>query len=89
MAKDDDFVLNNRALYALQAEIAEQSEKNRILMAQSILTAFQAHDADGTLWQLIDEMLKQDHSLVSRLEFIINSAVQDAALEEKGGRYAN
>jgi len=89
MAKDDDFVLNNRALYALQEEIAEQYEKNRVLTAQAILSAFQIHDADGSLWQLIEEMLKQDHSLVSRLEFIINSAVQDAALAEKGGRYAN
>jgi len=47
MAKDDDFVLNNRALYALQEEIAEQYEKNRVLTAQAILSAFQIHDADG------------------------------------------
>jgi|TARA_Y100000289_G_C3901369_1_gene139350 hypothetical protein len=75
--------------YELQSEIDEQIERNRVLMAQSILSGFQAHDEDGTLWQLIDEMLKQDYCLVTRLEFIINSAVHDAALQEKGGHYAN
>ena len=51
--------------YELQSEIDEQIERAlRVKMAQSILSGFQAHDEDGTLWQLIDEMLKQDYNLV-------------------------
>ena len=76
--------------YELQSEVLDElKRRNKVLMAQSILSGFQAHDKDGTLWQLIDEMLKQDYCLVTRLEFIINRAVHDAALQEEGGHYAN
>jgi|21_taG_2_1085346.scaffolds.fasta_scaffold53132_3 predicted RNA-binding protein len=91
MAKKDEWFLNIRKLEDIDNEIAERQDANKHMMAYAILEGMRAHDEDGTLWELVEEMLKQDYVLTSRLEFIINSAVYEASLteEEKGGRYAN
>lgn len=91
MAKKDEWYLNHDKLEKIDKEIADRQEANLTMMAAAMLEGMQAHDEDGTLWELVEEMLKQDYVLTSRLEFIINSAVHEASLteEEKGGRYAN
>ena len=91
MAKrDDEWFVNIRSMEDLESEMRERRIETNKAMAFALLEGLRAIDEDDELWELVEEMMKQDSGLVSKLELTIaNVFIENGLATREGERNAH
>lgn len=91
MAKrDDEWFVNIRSMEDLESEMKERRIETNKAMAFALLEGLRAIDEDNELWQLVEEMMRQDSGLVSKLELTIaNVFIENGLATREGERHAH
>ena len=91
MAKrDDEWFVNIRSMEDLESEIKKRRIETNKAMAFAMLEGLRAIDEDNELWQLVEEMMRQDSGLVSKLELTIaNVFIENGLAAMEGERHAH
>jgi hypothetical protein len=91
MAKrDDEWFVNIRSMEDLESEMRERRIETNKAMAFALLEGLRAIDEDDELWELVEEMMKQDSGLVSKLELTIaNVFIENGLATREGERHAH
>ena len=91
MAKrDKEWFVNIRSMEELESEMKERRIETNKAMAFALLEGLRAIDEDNELWQLVEEMMKIDSGLVSKLELTIaNVFIENGLATREGERNAH
>ena len=91
MAKrDDEWFVNIRSMEDLESEMKERRIETNKAMAFALIEGLRAIDEDDELWELVEEMMRQDSGLVSKLELTIaNVLIENGLATREGERNAH
>lgn len=91
MAREDkEWFVNIRSIEDLESEMRERRIETNKAMASAMIEGLRAIDEDNELWQLVEEMMRQDSGLVSKLELTIaNVFIENGLATREGERNAH